>query len=375
MKLEKSATTFESQALVKYGAFELKRAYQKNLALGIIIAGLLFVIPTLFIPPSTVAVIDSGLSGAFIPALPNTLIVEREPGVVDTLIDTLPPPPDITHDTLVIVPLETPVIGIPEPVPPDSDSTVSTVVISTQEVLSEYLRKSEIVYTSRPDVVLREKKVIGTPRPGNTIKIEVYLINQGGEVEQLVGRLRSLGHNPRVRVHQTNNPFEFGTMAPSESKNNRGAPYRVTIPDDFIPGESLILELRLTGFYLKEKEYLKDHTFPVLVSETPSQELQLAEFMKEIFKQYWEDPARFLRDKSFKGHLGGGNAVYFDAASSCATIRQAGVSYEVKFEFPQKTIVDWDKGRTLLTSLSDVFMHHYCTDYPKSKYCKKFVTD
>jgi len=90
---------------------------------------------------------------------------------------------------------------------------------------------------------------------------------------------------------------------------------------------------------------------------------------KKIYAKWWRDPVRKLRDQGFKEYLGTGNTVYFDAMRSSAKIYHNGTYYDIEFDFSQETIVDWTGDMSLLQTLSQVFMRHYCTDYPNSQYC------
>ncbi|MCK4224077.1 MAG: hypothetical protein KAX39_02775 [candidate division Zixibacteria bacterium] len=355
-----------------YGVFELKKCYQRNFGWAIVIAGLLFVMPIwgykfLITPPSLVVANVEHFEP--ISARPNTLIITLAD--VDTLLAMLPSVPSIFTKGLDLkdVIVDPTTIGVPEPAPPE-DSAI-TLGIATIEELRAYLEQTYVSHEAlRPDLVLREYQ----PRSaclGKTIEIVVYLANQGGKVKDLRGTLRSLNHNPRVRIHQRASQFKFGTMVQFDSKSNRSRPYKVIIPEDVVAGDLLTFELRLTGGWKPQEGYLKDLKFDIHVSQCDSGVIIPGLTFKEIYAKWWRDPARKLRDQGFKEYLGSGNTVYFDAMRSSAKIYHNGTYYDIQFDFSEETIVNWTGDMSLLQTLSRIFMRSYCLIYSQSKYCRE----
>ena len=357
-----------------YGVFELKKCYQRNFGWAIVIAGLLFVMPIwgykfLITPPSLVVANVEHFEP--ISARPNTLIITLAD--VDTLLAMLPSVPSIFTKGLdlkdVIVDLTT--IGVLELAPPE-DSAI-TLGIATIEELRAYLEQTYVSHEAlRPDLYLREHEIVhGTPCPAETIEIAVVLVNQGGKVKKLFGRLRSSGHNPGVKVDQRTQCFKFGTMRQSESKNNENKPYRITIPNSVQPGDLLEFELNLTGDWKPTEGYLKDFKFAIHVSQCYAGPIIAGLTIKEIYARWWRDPVRYLIDKGFVGYVGAENAVHFDATDSSATIYCSGARHKIKFDLFAETFVDWRKDRDILKKLTQIFMDSYCRGYPKSKYCEE----
>jgi protein TonB len=112
--------------LAGYGAFELKKAYQKNLGLALIIAGLIHLIVIfglLLYGHTTAEPIDTSK-----PSPPT--------GARDT-VEYFPPPP-ITIDQITLIPVTgpdvpKPIIGIPKPVP-DQEAPEGGTIASQSEL-------------------------------------------------------------------------------------------------------------------------------------------------------------------------------------------------------------------------------------------------
>jgi TonB family protein len=114
-------------SFVRYGAFELKQAYQRNLGLALIIAGLIHMI-----------VIFGFLLYGQTTAKPIDTSKPKPPtGACDT-IEYFPPPPITFVDVITSIPVigpddPKPTIGIPEPVP-DREAPEGATIASQSEL-------------------------------------------------------------------------------------------------------------------------------------------------------------------------------------------------------------------------------------------------
>ena len=123
MKAEGATTFTESRfAFIRYGAFELKRSYQKHLGLGVIIAGALHV---------------AIICGFLVYSTANSTLPPRKPDgprVYDP-VDLVPPPISLTQvPQTTVAPRPTEFsTGIPEPVP--DEEAPEGVALATQDEL------------------------------------------------------------------------------------------------------------------------------------------------------------------------------------------------------------------------------------------------
>jgi len=111
-------------SLVRYGAFELKQAYQKNLGLALIIAGLIHII-----------VIFGLLIYGQTTAEP-TVTPKPHPVPKDSIVWYPPPPIILTHETQTPVAgpdVPKPTIGIPKPAP-DAEVPEGATIASQSEL-------------------------------------------------------------------------------------------------------------------------------------------------------------------------------------------------------------------------------------------------
>ena len=308
-----------------YGASELKRNYQRNLGLGVLIAGLLHivVIGILFsgsILPSTTTIVvrdvnmplrDTVETSSF--EDPAKLDLEAPP----SFTQTEPPPGFKIAETSA---------GIPKMVPTESLKT--EVAIATQKELS-WMASNPIW---RPDLSLNRHEFQGERYRGNTIKLFVYLWNNGGDVSKVDASLSS--NTSRVQVSR--NGFSWDKISSGRKADNSSRPFKINLSSDLDAPKKYPLTLKLEGHYGKNLSYVKETIIPlnVLLKES---EVELAwRAMRILDEGSSKLRARLqeLIDKDHRGPIGngvsfGGTFIEFDFH---------GTTYTFKFDLTKDII-------------------------------------
>jgi protein TonB len=200
---EEGATTFiESRsALIRYGAFELKRSYQKHLGLGVIIAGALHV---------------AIICGFVVYSTANSTVPLPKPDGPTVLdpVDLVPPPISLTQvPQEPVAPLPTEFYaGTPEPVPDEEapeDATLATqhdlgrlADRKAQSILEEEWGDSIIFKASPSEDLPSPQKFVATdelPVPINVVILEYPPLAREAGIEGTVLLKALVDKHGRVR--------------------------------------------------------------------------------------------------------------------------------------------------------------------------------